>query len=202
MELDEMKLAWSEMSRQLDKQNKLTNQLIMEMTQQKFKNKFSTLSIVEGFGAVICYVVVVFIGINMDKLDSGYLLVSSIILMAFLTIMPIFSLGAIRGMRNMNLTQNSYKDTLVKFTKRKRNMMLIQQLGVVLSIVIMWMAVPVFTVIMNGKNFLELEHSVGNWIFMIITTVGVILFALWGLRCYKRITTSAENVLKDLEERS
>ncbi len=41
MELEEMKTLWEEMSLKVEKQQIVTDQLIMEMTQQKYKNKFN-----------------------------------------------------------------------------------------------------------------------------------------------------------------
>ena len=38
MELEEMQILWTRMSSQLEEQKELTNKLIMEMTQQKFRN--------------------------------------------------------------------------------------------------------------------------------------------------------------------
>ena len=40
MELEEMKVLWQEMSQQVEKQKSLTDKLIIEMTQQKYAQKF------------------------------------------------------------------------------------------------------------------------------------------------------------------
>ena len=40
MELEEMQTVWSQMSDQLEQQQKLTDKIIIDMTQQKFKNRF------------------------------------------------------------------------------------------------------------------------------------------------------------------
>jgi hypothetical protein len=78
-------------------------------------------------------------------------------------------------------------------------MMLIQQFSVGISIVLMWMVAPVFSMIVNGKDFFMQEHSTVLLLFYAATTIGVIFFARWGYGCYKRITASAEKDLKELE---
>lgn len=199
MQLEEMKNLWDEMSLKIDSQQKLTNKLIMEMTQQKFKNRFSTLSLYETSGAVICFIAATFILLNLDKMDTWYLMLCGILSLLILIILPILSLRAINGLKKLNISKNSYKETLIEFSKRKKNMMLIQQFSVGISIVLMWLVAPVFSKIVNGKDFFMQEHSMGLLLFYAATTIGVMFFARWGYGCYKRITTSAEKDLKELE---
>ena len=199
MQLEEMKNLWDEMSLKIDSQQKLTNKLIMEMTQQKFRNRFSTLSLYETSGAVICFLAATFILLNLDKMDTWYLMLCGILSLLILIILPILSLRALFGLKKLNLSKNNYKETLLEFSRRKKNMMLIQQFSVGISIVIMWMVAPVFSMIVNGKDFFMQEHSTGLLLFYAATTIGMIFFARWGYGCYKRITASAEKDLKELE---
>ena len=199
MQLEEMKNLWDEMSLKIDSQQQLTNKLIMEMTQQKFRNRFSTLSLYETSGAVICFIAATFILLNLDKMDTWYLMLCGIFSLIILLILPVLSLRAINGLKKLNLSKNSYKETLIEFSKRKKNMMLIQQFSVGISIILMWMVAPVFSKIVNGKDFFMQEHSTGLLLFYAATTIGVIFFARWGYGCYKRITASAEKDLKELE---
>ena len=199
MQLEEMKNLWDEMSLKIDSQQQLTNKLIMEMTQQKFRNSFSTLSLYETSGAVICFIAATFILLNLDKMDTWYLMLCGIFSLIILIILPVLSLRAINGLKKLNLSKNSYKETLIEFSKRKKNMMLIQQFSVGISIILMWMVAPVFSKIVNGKDFFMQEHSTGLLLFYAATTIGVIFFARWGYGCYKRITASAEKDLKELE---
>ena len=199
MQLEEMKNLWDEMSLKIDSQQQLTNKLIMEMTQQKFRNRFNTLSLYETSGAVICFLAATFILFNLDKMDTWYLMLCGILSLLILIILPILSLRALFGLKKLNLSKNNYKETLLEFSKRKKNMMLIQQFSVGISIVLMWMVAPVFSMIVNGKDFFMQEHSTVLLLFYAATTIGVIFFARWGYGCYKRITASAEKDLKELE---
>ena len=55
MELEELQSAWTQMSDELNHQKKLTNQIILDMTKQKYQNKFSTITKYETLGAVVCF---------------------------------------------------------------------------------------------------------------------------------------------------
>lgn len=199
MQLEEMKNLWDEMSLKIDSQQKLTNKLIMEMTQQKFRNRFSTLSIYETSGAVICFLAASYIVINLEKMNTWYLMLFGILSALILIILPILSLRSINRMKKFNFIESSYKETLVRFAKRKKNMMLIQQFSVGVSIILMWLVAPVFFMIFKGKDFFMQEYSTGMLLFFVATTIGVIFFARWGYGCYKRITASAEKDLKEIE---
>ena len=55
MELEEMKTLWGEMSIEIEKQKKLTDSLIIKMTQADYRNKISKILIPESIGAIICF---------------------------------------------------------------------------------------------------------------------------------------------------
>lgn len=202
MELEEMQTLWTEMSSELEHQKKLTNKLIMEITTQKFRNRFNTLTLYETSGAVLCFIFSFVILLNLDKMNTWYLMACSIISLAFLTLLPIFTLRAIYRMRSMDLSGNNYKQTLITFTKKKRRLLLIQQIGVVASVFMMWITIPVFSMILNGKDFFQQEHELWLFVFVGVVTLGVLLFARWGYGAYKRITGSAEEMIKDLQDQS
>lgn len=202
MELEEMQTLWTQLSSQLESQKKLTNKLIMEMTQQKFRNRFYKLSLYETSGAVICFVFAFIILLNLDKMNAWYLMLCSIVTLLFLVVLPILSLGAIKGMRSLNLAKHSYKETLLRFNKKRKNMLLIQKVAVMLGVVMMWVSIPVFSMIMNNKDFFTIKHDPWLWVFTGAVTIGVILFSRYGYRGYQKVTNSAENVLKELEEQS
>lgn len=199
MELEEMQTVWSQMSGQLEQQKKLTDKLIIDMTQQKFKNRFSTLSVYEIIGAAICLAAAVYILFNLDKMNTWYLMTASILSLISLVVLPIISLRSLFGMKNLNLTTNSYKDTLVEFIKKKKQMLLVQKVGAVYSVILMWLVAPVFSMAANNKDFFQQEQSIGLLLFYAATTLAVLWFARWGFRCYKSITAKAEADLKELE---
>ena len=95
MELEEMKTLWGEMSIEIEKQKKLTDSLIIKMTQADYRNKISKILIPEAIGALVCFAGILFILINIQKLNNWYLLVCGITSALILFVLPLLSLKAV-----------------------------------------------------------------------------------------------------------
>ncbi len=200
MELEEMKALWDTMSEKVEKQQIVTDQLIMEMTQQKYKNKFSKLLMYERLGAVVCIVAGLLLLFNIQKLDTWYLMACGIFTIGFLLVLPFVSLGAIRGMTKLKVSKYNFKETVVRFEKAKNKTLFIQRVSIVLSLILMFTSLPVFSKIFNDKDFFLQEHGIGFWIFVTAVGIGVLFFTRWAYGCYNRITSSAERILKEMDE--
>ncbi|MDT0554610.1 hypothetical protein [Patiriisocius hiemis] len=199
MELEEMKSLWSSLSDKVAKQELVNKKLVMEMTQQKYKNKFKTLLNYEIVGSVICFLTAVLILFNLDKMDTWYLMTCAVFSLAFILVLPVLVLKNLIGIKNITIVNSTYKQTITHFAKEKKRLMLIQQIGLSFSVVLMFTTMPVFSMIFNNKDFFKQEYGVGFWIFIGVLAIGVLLFSLWGYRCYKRIMSSAEDLLKGIE---
>ena len=197
MDLEEIQTIWSEMSDQLEQQKKLTNELIMKMTQDRYSNKFDKITFYETIGAVICFLAAIYFLVNIHKLDTWYLLACGIFTVAFLIVLPIITLGLLGKIKRMNIVKNSFKETIVGYTKAKNQLLLMQRVGIYLSFVLMFTCLPAFSKIMNNKD-LFLQSKI--WlIYLPLMAIFLFFFARWGYKCYKNITNSAENILKELE---
>ncbi|WP_297795940.1 hypothetical protein [uncultured Eudoraea sp.] len=197
MDLEEIQKVWSDMTDQLEKQKKLNNELIMKMTQHRFKSKFDKIKLYETIGAVICFIMAIFILFNLNKLDTWYLLACGLFTVAFLLVLPVITLGLLGKIQRMNIVNNSYKDAIVKYTKAKNQLLLMQRVGIYLSFVLMFTSLPVFSKIMKNKD-LFINSQI--WLAYIpVMIIFLVLFTRWGYKCYKNITNSAENILKELE---
>lgn len=193
-----MQGLWQDMSQKLEQQQQLTDRLIMEMTQQKYRSKFSSLYTFETLGAVICYGCALGILLFINRLDTWYLMASGIVCVLILIVLPIFSLGAIKNMQRLNLKDNNYKDTLTEFAVRKRRFMQFQQLNIGLTPIFMLFSLPVMTSIIKGKD-LFLEGTALFW-FVPIASIFLIFFYRWVFKCYKNIGKSAEALIKELKD--
>ena len=120
MTLEEMQTVWSEMTEKINNQKRLTDKLIMEMTQEKFRNKISQISKYESAGAIVCFIMAILIIVNLNKLDTWYLLASGLFVTAYLIIIPLIVLKYIRDMKTIDLVNNTYKESLIEFTKRRK----------------------------------------------------------------------------------
>lgn len=199
MELEEIQATWAQMSDELEKQKKLTNQIILQMTQERYSNKFRTITTVETIGALICFAAALYILANITKLDTWYLMASGIFTLAFLLVMPILVLRALGRIKKIDILTTNYRETLVKYERAKKNLLLLQQFGIYASFILMFTTAAVFSKIWSNEDFFRVER--GPWIYgsIVVAAVFVALFARWGYKCYKSVTSSAEGIIKELE---
>jgi hypothetical protein len=200
MELEEMKSLWEEMSQKFDKQQLVTDKIIMDMTQQKYSSKFTKLFFFEGLGTVICYVMAVYLLFNIQKLDTWYLMAGGIFTITLLFLLPLFTLRSLTRIKYLNVAAYSYKETLVQFERSKKRVLLLQRMGVYLSLIFFWVVIPVSSKIFNDRDLFTTDMGAFFWIFSGLVFVLLIFFARWGYGRYKSVTVSAENILKELED--
>ena len=201
MELDEMKSAWASMSEHLKKQELLTEQLIFEMTQRKFKNKFSKLSFYESIGGIICIIAAIYLSFNFYTLDTWYLKAFGIFSILYLLILPLLVLNSLAKISSINLAKNTYKQTLIEFGKRKKRMLNIQKAGIFFNFVFMIVLLPVISKIFKGRDLLVDFESKWLW-FLLVVTIVMIIVSKWGYSKYKKLSDEAQKILKDLNEES
>ncbi|WP_281986378.1 hypothetical protein [Aquimarina aggregata] len=199
MELEEMQAIWSQMSDQIENQKKLTNKLIMEMTQERFKNKIGIISKYEGMGAVICFAAAILILFQLSKLDTWYLLISGIFTIAYLILLPIYILRSINTMKRINIISNTYKETLIEYAKNRKQFLFSQRLGIYLNFILMIVSLPVIIKLFKDEDIFVTNVEVLYW-YIPIMTLFLIFFSKWGYGKYKRLTASATKILEELQE--
>lgn len=199
MEIEEMQALWSELTDQLEKQKKLTDKIIMDMTQERYSNKFRKITNIETFGALVCFIMGLYILINFPKLDTWYLMACGAITLTFLFGLPLMALSALRNIRNVNIRDKNYKEALLDYSKAKRRIMNIQKVAIFASFIVMIAASGVFAKVWGNKDFFLVERNMWANLALLGALLFVSFFAYWGYRGYSRLTNSAENILKELE---
>lgn len=197
MELEEMRNEWQEMSKKMEKQQLLTDKLIIDMTQEKYNNKLRSISVPETIGTVICFAVAFYIFINFYKLDTWYMQLSGIFTALFCIVLPILSLKSIFGMQKINMLTGNYKQVLERFAKSKKRFVLVQKVSFYLSFILVIVALPVAAKLLNGKD-LFLESKIWLW-YVPFGFIFLYFFSKWVFKHYKKTTEIAEELLKDLE---
>lgn len=199
MEIEQLQATWSKLTEELEQQKKLTNEIILQMTQQRYSSKFRTITFYESIGAVICFAVAFYILANITKLDTWYLMACGVFTLAFLLIMPILVLRALKRIKGMDVISKNYGDTIIAYSRAKKNLLMLQQFGIYASFVLMFSTAAVFSKIWSNEDFFMVERD--GWVYgsIALATIFVIFFARWGYKCYLSITSSAEDVLRELE---
>ena len=201
MNFEDLQKTWQEMSLELEKQKKLTHEIVMQMTQQRYKNQLQKIANYEGIGAILCFIIALFVLANINKLDTWYLLACGIFAIAFLLLYPFLSLGTIRAMRRINVIEGNYTETLKTFTKARNNFLIVQRIGIAFGFVLGFTMLPVGAKILRDKDIFQFfqESAIGIWSIPLFI-VFMILISSWGYGHYKRITKSAGKIISELEE--
>ena len=197
MELEEMKGLWNEMSIEVEKQKTLTSKLIVEMTEQKFNNKLRKISIPETVGAVLCFLMALFVLVNFNKLDTWYFIISGVFTIAYLVLIPLFVLKSIGNMKRVNISENNYKQTIQDFAKSKKQFFLIQQLSQFLGVILIITSMLLSAKILNDKDLLVMGSKALIWTVPIMM-IFLYFFSRWGIKCYRNATMQAEDLLNEL----
>lgn len=196
MELEEMKALWGEMSIEIEKQKKLTDSLIIRMTQADYRNKINKILIPEAISALVSFAGILFILINFQKLNTWYLLVCGLIAVLILSLLPILSIKAIYKIRSINILNNNYKQSLMEYSKGKMQFVFIQKLSFYMGAILMLVILPVMGKLISRMDFFK-ETTL--WLSYAIAFPFFYWFAKWVFNCYIKSTVDAENILKELK---
>ena len=197
MELEEMTSLWNDMSQKVDQQKVLTDKLIIDMTQERYENKLRHISIPESIAALICFVVVLYLVSNFGLLDVWYLQLLGAITIISCLILPILSLKSIQKMKAINISKNTYRESLTKYAKGETKFMLLQKISFYVSFLVLISSVIVFSKIIKDIDIFTITEKL-NW--LVPSGIGVLyIFTQWVLKKYKKATISANNILKELE---
>ena len=198
MELEEMKSLWEDMSQKVDQQKVLTDQLILDLTKERYENKMRSISVPETLSALICFAAVFYLISNFNLLDVWYLQLTGVLTIVACILLPILSLKSIKKMKAINISKSTYKESLVNYAKEKTKFMRFQKISFYTSFIVLILAVISFGKIMKGIDVFTMTEKL-NW--LVPSGIGVLfIFSQWVLKKYKKTTDSANNILKELED--
>jgi hypothetical protein len=200
MELEEIMVVWRQMSHQLEKQEKLTKEVILQMTQQRYSTIFSKVFTIESMAAIISYAVAFVLILHLYKLDTWYLMICGIFTLVALFTLPVLVLRSLGRLRDFDIGNRNYKETLIEYTKLKKKLLVLVQFVLYTSFILMFTSLAAISKITSGKDFFIMEKNMGLYVSIAIVFVSLLLFARWGYKNYLKITISAEKVLLELEE--
>lgn len=199
MELEELQSAWTQMSDELNHQKKLTNQIILDMTKQKYQNKFSSISKYETLGAVVCFAIAFFVLLNFVKLDTWYLQICGVLTLLFLIVLPAMVLTTLKRIKNIDIVNGSYKENLKFYLKTKNRLLRLQQIGIAVGFIGLLFIVPVTSKIISNKNVFLTSLKTEQYVVFTITLVVMVFFCRWAYNGYLKVTKSAQDLIQELE---
>lgn len=196
MELEEMKGLWADLSQKIEKQDKIQKELLMEITKQKFRKKLNHIQLPEMIGSVICFVYAMYLLSRFSGLELWYNQVLAMVTILIMTMLPLASLSAIKGMQSVKIDEDSPAKALEKFTKSKVRFLKVQRYGIIFGALLLVTILPPISEIQGST---ELISKPLFW--MIYLPGGVLfiyLFSKWAIGKYKKVIESSEKLLSEL----
>lgn len=194
MELEEMKTTWEQLSKRVEKQEILNQQIINKMTKDQFQTNLKKIALPEYIGTIICFLGAAYLSVNVPKLEDPLIQFFGVISIALLLILPIISLQSIRAMRKVNPSSHSYLEAIQVFGEQKLKFQKLQKLNVSLGMFLMLIGVPVLFAI-QGKS---LNQTPFFWMLFFPIGVGFFLgFAYWVLNYYNKALKATEKMLSE-----
>ena len=197
MQLEEMKIAWENMSEDIRRQKKLTDSLIINMTKLNYRQTTRKITVPETIGNFMCIIMVLFIAVNFKMLHPWYLQGCGIIALITLLVLPILSFGSIHTIRSAHVLHNNYKEMLTAYSRGKKKFVAFQKANYYLGAILLLVILPVTGQLIAGKDVFK-----QNWIWLWYSTSFIFFYFLsnWVFRRYITTINEAENILKELEE--
>jgi uncharacterized membrane protein YhaH (DUF805 family) len=196
MEFEEMQSVWQEMSAEIEKQKKITDSIIINMTKSNYRNKINNIRVPEMAGAFVCFAAILFIVLNFQKLDNWYLISCGVICCLILILLPVLSLGAIRNLQSVNIAGNNYKQSLEDYARGKMQFVFVRKLNFYLGAILLLVTFPVMGKLIGGKDLFVTTHI---WMYYVIAYPFFYAFSKWVFKKYTKSTNDAGNMLKELE---
>lgn len=196
MELEEMKTLWDEMSGAIEKQQKLTDSLILKMTRTSFRNKVNTIFIPEIIGSAVCMAAVLLILFNFQALNNWYLLFCGLASVTILILIPALSLQSIFAIRSINISGNNLEQLILQYSKTKKHFIAIQKTSFYLGALLFLVSIPVMGKVIGNKDFFK---EADLWYIFAVGFFAFYFFARWIFKKYTKAVEDAENIIRELQ---
>jgi hypothetical protein len=197
MELEEMKAIWGEMSVEIENQKKLTDSLIIKMTQVNYRSKIGKVTVPETIGSLVCVATALFIFINFQQLGTWYLQVCGVVSAVISLLLAVLSLRAANTLSSINILNNNFKQSLSDYSKGKIQFVFVKKLSFYLGAVLMLTILPVMCKLIDGVDLFKVTRL---WLWYAVAFPFFRWFTTWVFKSYKKTIQGAENILKELAE--
>lgn len=194
MQLEEMKGVWNNME-----DRTITQFPPGEASQREYNKKTSAFKTGEIIGLAVAYTFAGYIMYNFNTLDNWYLRSCGCFLVAYLSIMPLYTLSATWKMKRIDLAKSNYKNLLEHFYATKRNLKKAEKISLIASPFVFVASILILTKFITNKSLFALNIPLYAFLIMGIALLGAILFNVW---VFKKRDKQFKSVNQLLEEES
>jgi uncharacterized membrane protein len=204
MDLEEMKSTWTQMSTEMEKQKKLTNEIIIKMANQKSKNSLENIKRLELLGGLVMgaalnigLAIVLFNGM----IQSIPLLCFAFVSMFIFSYSMYMSWTFIQVMNKIDLQENTLEDSHRYFSEFKAHCKRHKKRGMILNIPTVIFSLPVVMKIFGGVDIFTQFNEAKSFLSQIfiagvLVSIPIILLII---RFYKKNVKAATEAHQDAE---
>ena len=197
MELEEMKSLWEELSHKVEQQEKIQKKVLMDITQNNYRNRLNTIRIPELLGSIVCLAYAAYFIFNFSKLTLTINQIFAGFDILFLIGLPIASLLAIRNLNKLDIIKTTPAEVLEKFAKRKLQFLKVQKFGILFSGLFLISALPPLAEFAGKADIIQqpyfwMGYVPGGLLF-------IFFFGRWGIKKYQNVIRDAEEMIREVE---
>jgi len=198
MELEEMKSVWSTMSVELDKQKKLTSDLILKMAHEKSNSRLGRIIFAESVGSVVALAAAIYVLTNFDRFNSTFNVIAGAGTVALLIISVIMAIFLIRKARMINILNDTYTEAITHYRELKKMLRFYKRFSMVMYFIMPFILLPVVSLLVIGK---DLSTDTGELLEVLLACV-IVLPISWFLVMwfYKSNLRKVSSAFKDVEK--
>lgn len=199
MELEQMKAIWSDMSARLDRQQEVTDQLILEMAQKKSGSRLGRIIAMEAIGIVVSLVMLAYLLLHFRELDN-WLTFTGGLITVFIFLLGVAMSGIIiQKSKGIDLTKNTYQQTLEKFKSLKRTLGFYKKLSIVINVILPFFLLPVVFKLFLDQDLLE-DFTAYGWALLTCALITPpVLFLI--IRYYRKNIKQVSKAIQEIKRK-
>lgn len=196
MELEEIKAFWSDLTSELRAQKKLTRELILKMAHEKSSSRLGRIIKAEALGITLSAVILVYLTLNVNRLEHWTGMVGAIGLFAILLLGIGFGGRIIQKARMIDLINNPVAEVIRHFDEFRALLRVYKKFGIWTSLFSVLFVIPVTTELFLDKNVMELE-GLGKALVASLIIVPLVFQLI--KRFYSRNVSAVKKELNNLD---
>jgi hypothetical protein len=197
MELDEMKSLWEDLSVKVEKQEKIQKEILMEMTQKKYRQKIGHIAFSEILGSIICFACAVYFIYKFPALQNPINQVLMVFNILVVTVLPIFSLKSIWQLNQLDLGVSSPSEVMEKFKRNKQRFWKVQKYGLYLSGLFLLSVLPPLAELAGEQSMVQ--KSWFWWGYVPFGFVFLFFFTRFVMKKYQGSLKDSEHVIQNMD---
>lgn len=198
MELEQMKDIWSDMSSRLDRQQEVTDQLILKLAHERSSSRLGRIIMAESIGIVLTSVFMIMLLLRFHKLTNWLTISGGIFTILIFAISILMGWRIVRQAKSINLATRSYQQTLADFNALKKTLGRYKRLSIRINLVMPFFLIPVVFQLALGKDILQDFASYGWGLLLTGLIAPAMLYLI--IRFYRRNMSEVGKAIETIED--